>query len=50
MKMAGGYRSLRKGSHGMKPNFVLPAISIVFDPTIDDKGRLAAESTGKYAG
>ena len=29
IKKAGGYRSLQRVSHGMEPNFVLPAIRII---------------------
>ena len=40
-KKAGGYRSLQRGSHGMEPNFVLPASWIIgrfarFGKVIDD--------------
>lgn len=34
----GGYRGLRRGSHGMKPNFVLPANYIIRDGFIGDNG------------
>lgn len=46
MKMASGYRSLRKDSHGVKPNFVLPANYILDGPFIGDKDH-GLQKTGK---
>ncbi len=45
-KKAGGYRSLQRGSHGMEPNFVLPASRIIgrfarFGKVIDDLAQYA---------